>query len=78
MLTHYRSDAASFSAFLAVMSTGLAAAGSQQPELNADEPENHALNLLSSRLANKSVPLRGGTILAIALIANLEVSQRNI
>lgn len=63
---------------LAVMSTGLAAEGVPKPEINADEPENRALNLLSSRLGNKSIALSGGTILAIALIANLEVSQRNL
>jgi hypothetical protein len=76
LLSLYRADSASFCPFLAVFATNFSVARSPLPGITADEAESHALTLLNCRLENSSLPLHEGTILAIALMANLEVCKR--
>jgi hypothetical protein len=56
------------------MSMQLSAEGSPHADVRADEAEGQALQLLNGRLESSSLALQEGTFLAIALIANLEVS----
>jgi hypothetical protein len=56
------------------MSMQLSAEGSPHADVRADEAESQALQLLNGRLESSSLALQEGTFLAIALIANLEVS----
>lgn len=74
LISLYRADSASFCSFLAVIATHFSVVTSQRPGISSDEAEGHALRLLNNRLENRPLLLHSGTILGIALIANLEVS----
>lgn len=75
LLPVYRSDAASFHALLAFSALLLAQNENLDQFLQPAELESRTLEILSSRLIPLPLTHTNGTIMAVALMAYLEVSQ---
>lgn len=75
LLSLYRGDPAAFASFLAVVSQGFSMVTAGRPGISVDVAEGQAIRLVNSRIGHSSQNFNSSTLLAISLIANLEVSR---
>ena len=73
LLPSYREDKASFAAFLGLVSVQYAAEKTDINTISSDVFEGHTLNLVKRRMTDRFQAVQPGTLLAIALMANIEV-----